>query len=411
MATTVSLTRATARLRIHQIPVADDTVTVGDIVYTFKATPGAAYEVDVGATKAICIANLVGAINDDLTPSATTYHADTVANPFATAVASGEIITLTARSGGVMLAPVATLDGTAASSVLTFSADPADTDEVYIGDKVYIYKTTPAAPFDVDVGGAGGNKAGSLANLVAAINLTGSAGADTYFAGTTQNPYVSAVVTSATEITITARIAGTQGNGIFTGTSENDVGVPTGATLASGAKGNDFWDLSVTEVAAAGVLTFAADPVDTDEIYIGNAVYVFKDSPSSAGEVDVGATRAISVSNLIAAINLTGTAGTTYGAATVKNPFVTAALTSASVVTVTAIVPGVQANGIRTSTSEVDMTFAATTLAGGTGASAIETRFEGGVGNVSDFLIDVMANTDVGSEVMAELKKLTSVLD
>lgn len=412
MATTETLTRATATLRMHTIPVANDTVTIGDVTYTFVATPSAANEVDVGATKAVCIANLVGAINDDLTPGATTYHADTVANPYATASASGEVITVTARTGGVMLAPVATLDGTAASSVLTTSADPAATDAITIGDITYTFIATPAAAYDVDVGGAGANRAGSLANLVAAINDDGTPAADTYHEDTVANPYVTAVNNGDDTITITARIKGTQGNGIATTSTEVDVAVPTGTTLASGAKGNDFWDESVTEVAATGVLTFSADPADTDEIYIGDTTYVFKTTPADAGDVDVGATKAISLENLVNAINLTGTAGvTTYDPDTVKNPYVTAVVTSATVVTLTAIVPGVQANGILTSTSEGDITFGATALAGGTGASAVETRFEGGAGNVSDFVTNMLTMTEVGAEVRQELAKLTAAAD
>lgn len=81
---------------------ADDTVVIGDITYTFKATPAAAYDVDVGADLDTSIGNLVLAINRTGTPGATTYHTDTVANPYVTAAAdlANDAIDLTARMPG-----------------------------------------------------------------------------------------------------------------------------------------------------------------------------------------------------------------------------------------------------------------------------------------------------------------------
>jgi hypothetical protein len=63
---------------------------------------------------------------------------------------------------------------------------------------------------------------------------------------------------------------------------------------------------------------------DNDTVTINGRVYTFKDSPVAADEVDVGGTDTISVGNLVNAINLTGIAGTTYGAATTINAHVTA---------------------------------------------------------------------------------------
>lgn len=81
---------------------ADDTVVIGDITYTFKATPAAAYDVDVGADLDTSITNLTLAINRTGTPGATTYHTATVANPYVTAAAdlTNDAIDLTARMPG-----------------------------------------------------------------------------------------------------------------------------------------------------------------------------------------------------------------------------------------------------------------------------------------------------------------------
>lgn len=124
----------------------------------------------------------------------------------------------------------------AAEGVLTIPADPAATDTITIGDITYTFIATPGAAYDVDVGGAGANKAGSLANLAAAINASGSAGATTYFAGTLVNPYVSAEVTDTDEIVVTARVPGAQGNGIATSTSETDI--VFGAVTLEGGSGH-----------------------------------------------------------------------------------------------------------------------------------------------------------------------------
>jgi len=80
---------------------ADDTVVIGDVTYTFKASPSAANQVDVGADLDTSIANLVAAINDAGTEG-TTYGTGTVANPYVTAEAdlANDEIDLTARVVG-----------------------------------------------------------------------------------------------------------------------------------------------------------------------------------------------------------------------------------------------------------------------------------------------------------------------
>lgn len=111
-----------------------------------------------------------------------------------------------------------------ATAQLQFDASPVATDEYTIGPILYILIATPAAAYDVDVGGAGADDTGTLANLVAAINRTGTPGATTYYdTGTLQNPNMSAVVTTAASlITLTARVPGTAGNGIYLLSSETD---------------------------------------------------------------------------------------------------------------------------------------------------------------------------------------------
>jgi hypothetical protein len=49
------------------VPIANETVTIGSEVWTFKASRGAAYQVTIGATNAITAANFVAAVNLDST--------------------------------------------------------------------------------------------------------------------------------------------------------------------------------------------------------------------------------------------------------------------------------------------------------------------------------------------------------
>jgi hypothetical protein len=97
----------------------------------------------------------------------------------------------------------------------------------------------------------------------------------------------------------------------------------------------------------------ASAVIDGDEIYIGGPgwagerVYVFKDTLSDVdGYVQVGATVADSLANLVAAINRTGAPGTQYANATAINEWVTAELRNESTMTATAIVPGDEGNGV-----------------------------------------------------------------
>lgn len=104
MANNVTMTQGSAAgaFAFTSNVAADDTVVIGDITYTFKATPAAAYQVDVGADLDTSIGNLVAAINRSGTPGATTYHTDTVANPYFTATAdlTNDEVDLTARGAG-----------------------------------------------------------------------------------------------------------------------------------------------------------------------------------------------------------------------------------------------------------------------------------------------------------------------
>jgi hypothetical protein len=58
--------------------------------------------------------------------------------------------------------------------------------------------------------------------------------------------------------------------------------------------------------------TPADNPSESDTVTIAGVVFTFNADPSGAGSVDIGGTTAVSIDNLVAAINDAGTAGTTY---------------------------------------------------------------------------------------------------
>jgi hypothetical protein len=152
--------------------------------------------------------------------------------------------------------------------------------------------------------------------------------------------------------------------------------------------------------AATGVLTFAADPAATDEVTIGGITYVFIATPGAAYDVDVGGTREESVLNLIAAINRSGTPGaTTYHADTVAHPDVTAELSDTDEITITARIAGLSGNSIATATSEIDITWAAANMTGGTGRS------------VSEVVDEILASHQPNSAIITLLHELTAAAD
>ncbi len=120
-----------------------------------------------------------------------------------------------------------------AEQTLTFVADPTDGDDVTIASTVYRFKTTMALAFDVQLDGSDATV--SMANLIAAINLTGTEGTE-YFAGTTQHPTAYATDEAGDTMAAIARTAGTAGNSIATTENFTDGGNVWGAgTMALGA--------------------------------------------------------------------------------------------------------------------------------------------------------------------------------
>ena len=103
-----------------------------------------------------------------------------------------------------------------------------------------------------------------------------------------------------------------------------------------------------------GTLTVAGIPANLDEIEIDGVTYTFKTTLTSTPfEVKIGGSAELSIDNLVAAINLSGTDDVEYGAGTTAHPSVSAIKPSASTMEAVALVPGVAGNALST-TDPVD---------------------------------------------------------
>lgn len=91
--------KASGTITFAGVPTADDTVTIGARVYTFKAAVSAADEVLIGASGAASASNLSAAINAGA-GSGTAYGSGTVAHADVDASVSGSVVTVTAKASG-----------------------------------------------------------------------------------------------------------------------------------------------------------------------------------------------------------------------------------------------------------------------------------------------------------------------
>lgn len=120
-----------------------------------------------------------------------------------------------------------------------------------------------------------------------------------------------------------------------------DAPVKHGGAVALG-KGS-----STAPAFATATATFTSQVADADTVTIAGRTYTFETgSVDTAYEVDVGGDLATSIQNLQAAINDTGTEGSTYGSGTVEHPFVRASSVTATTLVITAKQPGAAGNQI-----------------------------------------------------------------
>lgn len=109
--------------------------------------------------------------------------------------------------------------------------------------------------------------------------------------------------------------------------------------------------------------------LNTDTVAVGGKTYTFQTSLTNvANNVALGATFALSVANLVAAIMAGAGSGTAYAAATTANANVTASAPTASTLAISAILGGTAGNAITTvytASGTAAGAFGAATLSGG----------------------------------------------
>ncbi len=138
----------------------------------------------------------------------------------------------------------------------------------------------------------------------------------------------------------------------------------------------------------------AGEVTDGETVIIAGKTYTFKATVGTAdANVHIGAAVADTVTNLLAAINLkpsqgeTGTSGTDYGSLTTRNPNVFAVLTSATVLTIKAHVPGAIGNFI-------------TATIGTSTATLDNATLENGTGNIGQFFDEALGSVQFNSEAL-----------
>jgi len=122
-------------------------------------------------------------------------------------------------------------------------------------------------------------------------------------------------------------------------------------------------------------IVFSGTGTDGDTVTIAGVVYILKDAPAAAYDVQIGASAAVTAVNLNAAINASGTEGTEYFTGTLANPAAVSTVDTATV-TVTARAAGANGNLIAVAEDSTQAAWAggATALSGGADAAWIGVR-------------------------------------
>ena len=225
-----------------------DTVTIGAVVYRFKDTMLAAYDVQKGASAAVSLDNLKAAINATGTPG-TEYFAGTSAHPYVIATTNTDttqkIVSRTYGTGNNTLATteasthLSWADTTLGGGTGTSDPGVATAGATFvIGDQTY-YFTTELSETVLGASGAVANEilwvtndATALDNMKKAINGTGTEGTD-YSTGTNAHQLVTATTNGNTTQVIESINFGTVGNSIAT-TETMGAGAWTSTTLTGG---------------------------------------------------------------------------------------------------------------------------------------------------------------------------------
>lgn len=128
--------------------------------------------------------------------------------------------------------------------------------------------------------------------------------------------------------------------------------------------------ITTPPVAAVQTLTSSGVFTDTQTVVVGGKTYTTQTTLTNVdGNVHIGASAAVTLQNLMDAINLTGVPGTQYAAAMTRNAQVRATAVTATTLVVQSKVSGTVGNLIPSTETQTNASWGAATLAGGTGDS------------------------------------------
>jgi len=280
------------------------------------------------------------------TERSTTLTGTGTALPFTASpaeVAASGILAFTGNPTDTLAAAVGTLTLTGnanpqsyATATLTLVANPAENEQVQIGDVTYEFTAAPNSPYDVLIGASASD---TIDNLIAAI--TAGAGEGTaYGTGTLAHPDVNAAAGDGDTLVAMATVIGSAGNSI--------------AVADAMANAGNVWDGAHLD-----------GGYDTETVIIGSTMYTFKTAVAEAYDVKIGANASDTIDNLIAAIMGGAGEGDVYGTGTEAHPDVTAAAGDGDTMVVTAKVAGASGNLIGTFKNSLVAAWGDTALIGG----------------------------------------------
>lgn len=301
-------------------------------------------------------------------------------------VAASGILTFTGNPTDTLAAATGTLTLTGnanpqsyATATLTLVANPAENEQVRIGDVTYEFTATPNSPYDVLIGASASD---TIDNLIAAI--TGGAGEGvTYGTGTVAHADVNVAAGDGDTMICIANTIGSAGNSI--------------AVADAMANPGNVWDGAHLD-----------GGYDTETVIIGSTMYTFKTAVAEAYDVKIGANASDTLDNLIAAIMGGAGEGDVYGTGTEAHPDVTAAAGAGDTMVVTAKVAGASGNLIGTFKNSLVAAWGDTALIGGVDRETVTIGTQ--TYTFTNPFVDAANNVAVGADASETLDNLIAAI-
>jgi len=156
--------------------------------------------------------------------------------------------------------------------------------------------------------------------------------------------------------------------------------------------------VTVALTAATATFTLTKNLTTNDSIKVGSRTYLIKETPSTTYDINLGANQTATITNIVAAINQNGTAGTNYYTGTLGPGEITATASSTTLITFTSKLKGLVGNNFECrEITDGGTAFTCGTFAGGSGEIASSTGF----------IASLLSLTEVNAEVQQALKQLT----